>query len=507
MRDELPPIPPPSSLIPYLRLLLMRYLLFLFLLTFYNQLQAQPCREVVAFYPSWKWYDRGRLVNPSTIDYSKYTVINYAFFKPEKNGSISLFDPYADKTILLGEIGPNAKRGYEKNNEVNRNWHIPGTSLIDKAHENGVKVFISIGGWTMSENFSAIANNAEKRQQFAASCANLVLTYRVDGIDIDWEYPGNKAQNGNATDRENFTLLLKEVRYAFDILQRKVGKKLWLTADFGAGASHAAQIEWEQVVPLLDHINVMTYDFYGSTPGRTNHHSPLYPPRKGMNGYDLDSSVRNLIENHYVPPSKINIGLAFFGRSLRTKGEADIHTASHRSADEKTFAADNGAPAYYNILASQHLFYYHWDDYAETPYLSGKRLNTFVTFDDENSIRKKGKYILDNGLSGAIVWDIMSDYVESKSRPGTIEKTPLADALKDALCNHDGMIAHAVPVHNKGTVEILPQQWSLLTHRSFAPRLAYRPKPLSKKEKKAMKKRLKKKRKNSVPKRYFDGGW
>ncbi|MEZ4951954.1 MAG: hypothetical protein R2825_00085 [Saprospiraceae bacterium] len=47
---------------------------------------------MVAFYPSWKWYDRNRLVNPSTIDYSKYTVINYAFLKPNTDGSISLFD-------------------------------------------------------------------------------------------------------------------------------------------------------------------------------------------------------------------------------------------------------------------------------------------------------------------------------------------------------------------------------------------------------------------------------
>ena len=484
----------------------MRFLHLLFLLTFCSQLQTQPCREVVAFYPSWKWYDRGHLVNPSTIDYSKYTVINYAFLKPNKDGSISLFDPLADKTILLGKIDPAVKRSYKKSQEVNRYWHIPGTSLVEKAHENGVKILISIGGWTMSENFSSIAESAEKRRRFAESCADLVRTYRIDGIDIDWEYPGNKAQKGKAADRENFTLLLREMRYAFDILQNEIGKKLWLTADFGAGASHMAQIEWEQVVLLLDQVNVMTYDFYGSKPNRTNHHSPLYAPRKGVDGYNLDSTIRHLMEEHQVPAAKINIGLAFFGRSLRTKGKADIHTATHRSTDENTFPDGKGAPAYYNIIKKQSMFHYHWDDYAETPYLKGKKLKTFVTFDDERSIQKKAQYILDNDLAGAIVWDIMSDCVESKSSPGTIEKTPLADALKEALCSEE-IIAYLEPAHEKEIIETLPQQWSPLTRRSFTPRLAYHQLIISQKGKKKKKKRKKKKNKGNVPKRYFDGGW
>ncbi len=490
----------------------MKLLHLLFLFLFCNLLQAQPCREVVAFYPSWKWYDRGRLVNPSTIDYSKYTIINYAFLKPNRDGSISLFDPLADKTILLGEIDPAVRRSYAKSHEINRYWHIPGTSLVDKAHENGVKVFISIGGWTMSENFSAIAESAEKRQRFAQSCVDLVLNYWIDGIDIDWEYPGNKAQNGKAADKENFTLLLREVRHAFDDLQMKLGKRLWLTADFGAGATHQAQIEWEQVVPLLDQINVMTYDFYGSRPSRTNHHSPLYAPRKGMDGYDLDSTIRHLMNEHQVPASKINIGLAFFGRSLKTKGKADIHTVTYRSTDTKTFPDGNGAPAYYNIVKKQSMFHYRWDEYAETPYLKGKKLKTFVTFDDERSIKKKAQYILDNGLAGAIVWDIMSDCIASKRDPGTIEKTPLATALKEALCQEE-IVAYVEPMREKYFINSLPQYWSPVSRRTFAPRLAYQPyftseeNSSSKKRKKKKKKRRKRKNKNGVPNRYFDGGW
>ena len=79
----------------------MKKLLFtLFFISNIFHSYSQPCHEVVAYYPSWKWYDRGKLVNPATIDYSKYTIINYAFFKPLNDGSIVGGDAWADKNLL-----------------------------------------------------------------------------------------------------------------------------------------------------------------------------------------------------------------------------------------------------------------------------------------------------------------------------------------------------------------------------------------------------------------------
>ncbi len=485
----------------------MKFLHLLFLLTICSLLQAQPCREVSAFYPSWKWYDRGRLVNPSTIDYSKYTIINYAFLEPETDGTISLFDPYADKTLLVGEISPSAPRAYKSSKKIFKDWHIEGTSLVENAHANGVKVIASIGGWTMSKHFSTIAESEQKRRTFAKSCAELVLLYDIDGVDIDWEYPGYRANGGQPQDKENFTLLLQEIRHAFNVMQLETGKRLFITADFGAGLSHMERIEWDKVVPLLDYINLMTYDFYGSTPSRTNHHSPLFAPKYGLDGFDIDSAVRYLTERFQVPASKINIGLAFFGRSLKTKGQADIHVATKRLTDSQTFAADKGAPAFYNILANVGKFNYHWDDHAEVPFLKGKKLQTFVTFEDERSIKRKAQYILENGLAGAIVWDITSDCVESKRHRGTIEKTPLADALKNGLCRNGDFA-----LREKIDIEYLPANPFFVSKKIFAPRLIIEP-DISKKEKRQKKRKEKKwqkrnkKKKGEVPNKYFDGGW
>ena len=105
-----------------------------------SDLKAQLPREIIGYYPAWQWYDRDGLVNPQTIPYSKYSIINYAFFKPNFDGTLSGLDPWADDNLLQGKI----------NYQTNPPSHYPNTSLVDLAHLSGVKVLISIGGWTQS---------------------------------------------------------------------------------------------------------------------------------------------------------------------------------------------------------------------------------------------------------------------------------------------------------------------------------------------------------------------
>lgn len=465
---------------------------------------AQPCREVIAYYPSWKWYARRQLVNPATIDYSKYTIINYAFFKPNADGSISPFDFLADKTLLLGEISPLAPPGYAKSGHFNRSWHLPGTSLVEKAHRHQVKVMISIGGWTLSEHFSGIAASAEKRRRFAHDCNEIIRFYQVDGIDLDWEYPGYAAQNGSPDDRRNFTLLVREIRDSLNALQFELGHRPLLSSAFGVAPARMADIEWAPVMHDLDFINLMTYDFYGSNFSMTNHHAPLFSPAQGLSGFDLHSVVHHLMERYGVPNHKINIGLAFYGRSLKTKGAPALHVVSRRSPDSVTFPEDKGAPMFYNIVSRLSQFNYHWDSLAQAPYLQGKSANTFVSFEDERSVAQKARYILDHQLAGAIIWDLTGDYLENADQRGTIAHTPLADALTQTLCKKEIFLAF----EKVELISELPQRWSRVERRSFAPRITHGLEfsKKGKKEKKKAKRKRRGKQKSSSGYKYFNGG-
>lgn len=381
---------------------------------------AQNCLEVVGYYPNWQWYDRNKLVNPQSIDYSKYTILNYAFMKPEADGSISLFDPWADENLLLGQ--PDWVNG----------GYIPNTSLIDQAHLNGVKVLPSIGGWTLSDNFPSIAADPVKRNNFAQSCANLVTMYGFDGIDLDWEYPGYAPHSGTAQDYQNFTLLLQAVRTSLNAIDNN----LLLTAAVGASAANMSNVDWNSVSNYLDIINLMSYDFFGTWDATTNHNSPLFAPLQGDPEFNIEVSVERLISTYQVPRNKITVGVPFYGRSAITSGTPGLHVPSTGSADLVTFAADEGTPLYYNIILSANQFTAQWDDLAKVPYMLGNSINTFLSYDNPQSIELKCQYIMDEGLRGAIIWEITGDYIETASGSGIISSTPLVDKINDVFCNY-----------------------------------------------------------------------
>lgn len=389
------------------------------------QVFAQPCKEIVGYYPNWQWYDRSKLVNPLTIDYSKYSIINYAFFAPQSDGSINTTDSWADENLLLGQP------------DWNSGGYVPNTSIVSQAHLNGVKIVPSIGGWTLSNHFSSIAADPVKRQMFAQACVQLIQTYNFDGVDIDWEYPGFVDHNGTPADYQNFTLLLQEIRTEIDTYGQSVNKPMILTAAVSASYTKMDDVDWDNVVPLLDIVNVMSYDYFGAFDPIANHNSPLYAPSQGDAQFNLDQSIDLLLNTYNVPSDKITAGIAFYGRSMKTTSTPALFASNTGQADNITFQIDEGTPLYYTTLLNFDLFDEHWDANAKVPYLTGKNgLNTFVSYDNEESIELKAEFIMDNALKGAIIWEITGDYIETFAGSGVISETPLANKLNDVFCNY-----------------------------------------------------------------------
>lgn len=408
----------------------MKFILLIFFmeLSCFITTSAQTnCKEIVGYYPNWQWYDRSKLVRPQTINYSKYSILNYCFFKPEVNGSISSTDTWADENLLLGQI----------------NWsttpvsYYPNTSIVDLAHQNNVKILPSIGGWTLSDNFPSIAADPIKRSTFAQACVNLIETYNFDGIDLDWEYPGFAEHNGTPQDKQNFTLLLQAVRNALNNYGNLHNKTLLLTIAVSADEAKMENVEWQNIVNTVDIINLMSYDFFGAWDSAANHNSPLFAPTQGNTKFNTDYAVQKLMNDYQIPANKITLGVAFYGRSMKTNGNPDLYSSTTGSSDMSTFTEDEGTPLFYNVKKKENLFNYNWDDVAKVPYLTGKNsLNTFVSYDNELSIAKKAEYIVDQNLRGAIIWEITGDYIESITNPGTVLKTPLVDTLNYIFCNY-----------------------------------------------------------------------
>jgi len=99
---------------------------------------TQPEQKVVSgYYPSWRWYERGKLVQSASIDYSKYDILVYAFLNVEADGSLSLLDPWADKPLLLGPINTAvAPADYKTAKDLgNPAYHKRGMRFSDFAHK------------------------------------------------------------------------------------------------------------------------------------------------------------------------------------------------------------------------------------------------------------------------------------------------------------------------------------------------------------------------------------
>jgi chitinase len=107
-------------------------------------------------------------------------------------------------------------------NVVTMDPDTPASLFVDAANAKIInpklQVWLSIGGWTFSDNGTStqpvlgnIARSAANRQTFANNLVKFMLAYGFDGVDIDWEYPGAPDRGGQPDDVANFPLLMHQI--------------------------------------------------------------------------------------------------------------------------------------------------------------------------------------------------------------------------------------------------------------------------------------------------------
>ena len=57
-----------------------------------------------------------------------------------------------------------------------------------------LKFIISFGGWTKGAGFPIVAADATKRGEFCDDAVRIMRRFGADGIDFDWEFPGEAAR-------------------------------------------------------------------------------------------------------------------------------------------------------------------------------------------------------------------------------------------------------------------------------------------------------------------------
>jgi len=273
------------------------------------------------------------------------------------------------------------------------------TRLVDLKKINPqLKVILSLGGWGGCAPCSDVFSTESGRTAFSKSVVRLNHTFHTDGIDLDWEYPAIEGYPGHSyktSDRENFTELIKSLR-------KELGSSQEIS--FAAGGFKKfldESVDWSAIVPLVDRINLMTYDLVNGYSKVTGHHTPLYSSDKQPESTDF--AVQYLI-NKGVSKDKLVIGAAFYARMWE-----EVPAANNGLYQAGKFKA---AVDYKNIiqeLTPEHGFHYFWDNATQAPYVYNEAKKLFATYDDKRSIQVKTKYAMDHGLQGIMFWELTLD--------------------------------------------------------------------------------------------------
>ncbi|MDD8021127.1 MAG: glycoside hydrolase family 18 protein [Acidobacteriota bacterium] len=263
--------------------------------------------------------------------------------------------------------------------------------LLTAAHEKGVKVIMSIGGWGNCAGFPPMAASSEKRSRFISQVLNFCLRHGYDGVDLDWEFVSSKEE------RKNFSALVKELNAVLKAQE----PPLLLTMAAPAGPYWGRWINYEELHSYFDYISFMTYDYHGPWTDHAGHNSPLYTCLNDPCGSVDDTLSYALIRE--IPLKKLLLGIPFYGRAFETAG---LYKPASNSQ-------------YYNysdilkLMASG--WSYNWDECAQVPYLIDPAKKTLLSFDNQKSIFEKASYLLDKGAAGFIIWEVTADRVNDRS--------------------------------------------------------------------------------------------
>jgi chitinase len=289
-----------------------------------------------------------------------------------------------------------------------------------------LQVLVSVGGWG-GDHFSEAAASAEARAVFAASAAELVRRHDLDGIDLDWEYPTlpGPGISHSPADRVNFTAMLQAVRTQLDALGDTHGRRYLLTIAAADGEA-ADGMELARIAPLLDFINLMTYDFYNALSTSTGHHAALHGSAGGPREARTTARAVQEFLDAGVPAAKLNVGVAFYGRVFEG-------VARERNGLHQPFTSDGGFLTWRELLSTRidsNGYRRHWDAAAQAPYLWNPGTASFISYEDPASLRAKAAYVRELGLGGLMYWEHRQDHDEQLLDVirSALDEAPLPDA-------------------------------------------------------------------------------
>lgn len=279
---------------------------------------------------------------------------------------------------------------------ITESKQVPIKKVIALKEQNPkLKVMLMIGGWgAHADGFSMMARSEEKRALFCHSVRELLDKHELDGVDIDWEYPTQSADDETGcdpSDTKNFNIVLRQLRDSLG-----TGKIISF-----ASSSSAKYVDWPTAMKYLDYVNVMTYDM-GAAP--SSHNSPLYKSAT-FNQRSCDDSIE-LHKKGGVPLNRQVMGIPFYGKAEKNPSAATKIFEYSVKYYEIPDILEKGK---YKDKPLARPVYRRWEAASKVPYLVDDSGKNVLSYDDPESMTEKGKYVKDKKILGAMFWEYRYD--------------------------------------------------------------------------------------------------
>ncbi|KAB8067782.1 endochitinase 1 [Aspergillus leporis] len=330
---------------------------------------------------------------PANLDAKLFTHINYAFADISPNGTVNFFDPQA--------AIQNKHQGDDESESGNNIYGCVKQLFLLKKKYRKLKLMLSIGGYSLSGNFTTPASTDRGRKEFAASAVKVVQDAGFDGIDIDWEYPTE------GTQPDDMVQLLAETRSALDAYSEKhaQGKHFELTVASPAGPTKYSKMKLREMDPYIDFWNLMAYDYSGSWDEIVRHQANIYPSTCNPNTtlYDTHSAMK-YYESQGVARSKIVLGMPLYAHRFNNTlglGRAFKDEGSFDNVPYKELPARGD-----NVHDLQE---------PVASYLYDPGSDSLFSYDTPSITDMKARYIMQEGLGGAMFWEASGDRTDADS--------------------------------------------------------------------------------------------
>lgn len=272
---------------------------------------------------------------------------------------------------------------------------------LKKKHKH-LKTLLSVGSWNEgSVKYSQLAADSERRKRFALNSAAFIKRNGFDGLHFHWEYPANRG--GAREDKVNFPLLLRDIKTVFE------RQNLYLTAMVRVWYDVVVSAyDLRSIAKHVDRILMLTFDMAGYWDNKIGFSAPL----KGVDEKNVESSVE-FFASEGVQPSKMVIGLPFYGRTFVSRNEGNIGNPSESTSFGGPYYLETGFLGYNEIcrLKKEQRLETRFDDTASqavSKFVKDGKTQV-VTYDTPRSVANKMKFVVDKNLAGAWIWFVSSD--------------------------------------------------------------------------------------------------